>query len=315
MGEIHEALKRAAEAKQSKSAGSSARSAVPPLTSRAPSVSEVASAARGEIAPEHSSAAPELVTDGPSLNERLLIPRERTGDWAPRAVLIAEPGGSAEAYRHFAIRLRRELEQRGKSSALVASALRGEGKTTTSCNLALALASMSGGQRVALVDLDLRRPSVGRVFGARPAIGIDDVLRRGAKLAEACLPTDLPTLDLYPVATQMPDPHVHLAGDALPDLLAELHARYQTVIVDSPPMLLVPDGALILPHVGGVVPVLRARVTKRRAFEQMLGRLPPGAQLGCFLNAAAAPLHAKQYGYYQEESHDDTGTPTSESAS
>jgi hypothetical protein len=78
---------------------------------------------------------------------------------------------------------------------------------------------------------------------------------------------------------------------------------------------MVPDGALILPHVGGVVPVLRARRTRRRAFEQMLGRLPKDSRLGCFLNAATSQIDAKQYGYYQEESPDGAGDMTSESGS
>jgi protein-tyrosine kinase len=87
-------------------------------------------------------------------------------------VLRDEPG--VEACRHLAVKLRAELDRRGAGAVAVVSALQGEGKTTVACDLALALASMSGAAAVALVDLDLRNPSVARYMGLLVEVGIED---------------------------------------------------------------------------------------------------------------------------------------------
>lgn len=232
--------------------------------------------------------------------ERLVIPRAKTGSWIARMVVV-EKGGGAEAYRHFGLRVRRELDAVGHRSVMIVSALREEGKTTTSCNLALALASMAGGRRIALVDLDLRRPSIGTAFGMRPQRGIDSVLYGDSTLEEVCVQTDLLSLDLFPVGAPVHSPHELLAGPPLVNLMRSLHATYDLVVIDSPPSLIVPDTGLMLPHVGGCVAVLRSRRTRRQAFQEMLGMFPPQKLIGTLLNEAHMPSHSKQYGYYLRE--------------
>jgi Mrp family chromosome partitioning ATPase len=84
-------------------------------------------------------------------------------------VVVEDAGPIAESCRHLALRIRSELERRSAASVVITSALRGEGKSTLSCDLALAMASLSRGPSVALVDLDLRRGHLrlGRKAGAR----------------------------------------------------------------------------------------------------------------------------------------------------
>jgi capsular exopolysaccharide synthesis family protein len=238
--------------------------------------------------------------------ERLVIPRAKTGSWVARMVVV-ERGGGAEAYRHFGLRVRRELDAVGHRSVMIVSALREEGKTTTACNLALALTSMAGGRRIALVDLDLRRPSIGTSFGMRPQRGIDSVLYGDATLDEVCVQTDLHSLDLFPVGSPVHNPHELLAGPPLVHLMQSLHESYDLVVVDSPPILLVPDTGLIMPQVGGCIAVLRARKTRRQSFKQMLAMLPPHKLIGTLVNEAHMPNHTKQYGYYL---HDEEPVPT-----
>jgi len=225
-------------------------------------------------------------------------------------MVVVQKGGGTEAYRHFALRVRRELDTLGHRSIMIVSALRQEGKTTTSCNLALALSSMAGERRIALVDLDLRRPSIGGSFDIRPKLGIESVLYGNAALAEACIPTDLASLDLYPVAAPVHSPHELLAGPPLVKLMRSLHENYDLVVIDSPPILLVPDTSLIIPHVGGCIAVLRSRRTKRESFKQMLSMLPPQKLIGTLLNDAHMPRHTKEYGYYlheDEQLHPESG--------
>ena len=103
---------------------------------------------------------------------KIEIPRHKYGFWVARAVLV---NGSAVAdrFRHFALRVKQDLEERGAKSVVVTSALRGDGKTVTACNLALALASIAAGKRIALLDLDLRSPSIARAMATVPIAGVE----------------------------------------------------------------------------------------------------------------------------------------------
>jgi Mrp family chromosome partitioning ATPase len=235
------------------------------------------------------------------------ISKERDRDWASRAVWVARSGPHAEAFRYLALRLGNELESRGASSLLVTSALPQEGKTLTACNLALAFASLSTTERVALVDLDLRVPRVGAAFGLRPRVGIVEVLARDASLAQAAIVTDA-LLDIYPVATRRPAAHELLSRPDLADVLKQLEARYRWVICDTGPALLVPDVQIIAPHVGGCMAVVRAGKTPKSALLELGKRLPRERMLGFFLNDARPPRHTRRYyrsAYYTADTDSD----------
>jgi len=239
----------------------------------------------------------------------LEISREKRDLWVPRAVLVEAEGPVAERFRHLAIRVRSELEGRRPPILLVTSAGRGEGKTTTACNLALALASISGGQRIALVDLDLRRPSLARALGIRfperpedeagkeAGPGIEGVLRGAGSLHSACVETELPTLDVYPVRKPYRAAHSLLSGPGPVALFRDLARRYDTVICDTPPVLPVPDVALLIEHAGACLAVVRAGQTRRSAFRAMARTLPPEKLIGTFLNEER--MARSTYRYYE----------------
>jgi Mrp family chromosome partitioning ATPase len=219
--------------------------------------------------------------------------RSKNGFWRGRAILVAESPAVASSFHHFALRVRQELDQRQTSSVLITSPLRGEGKTVTACNLALALASMAPGRRIALLELDLRSPSVGAAMGVMPLVGVEDVLAGNACLASACIRMDEASLDLLPAANPVPDAHELLASTELPALLRDLAKSYETIVCDAPPVLPVPDVPLILPHVGAWVAVARAGLTRRGAFSDMLDLLTEEKLIGSFLNCAPASRHAE----------------------
>ena len=314
MGEIADALRRAREERSDSDSRHRPTPDIDPASVRAPAAplaqtpatadapASVRARAASLASPTRSGSQQpdELAGAAKPDAERLVIPRGKDGSWIPRMVVV-QKGGGAEAYRHFGLRVRRELDALGHRSVMIVSALREEGKTTTACNLALALASMAGGRKTALVDLDLRRPSIGNSFDIQPPLGIESVLYGNSSLEEVCVPTDLLSLDLFPVGAVVHSPHELLAGPPLDQLMRSLHAAYDVVVVDSPPLLLVPDTSLILPHIGGCVAVLRSRRTKRNSFTQMLGMLPPQRLIGTLLNDAHMPRHTKQYGYYLHE--------------
>jgi Mrp family chromosome partitioning ATPase len=223
------------------------------------------------------------------------ISRAKAGEWVPRTVLLAHP--LADCFRQFAIRVRAAVEASSNPTVMVTSALRLEGKTTVSCNLALALASMAGERRVALVDLDLHRPGVARALGILPGVGLERVLDGESPLASARIQTDIPALDVFAIARPRPHAHGVLSGRRLREVVAELAGGYDAVVIDTPPVLLLPDVSLIAPHVGGCIAVVRAGNTPRSAFREMLEGLPADRLIGCFLNGASLPRHAR-YGYY-----------------
>lgn len=229
------------------------------------------------------------------------VPRDRRDNWMARAVIADGDGAQAESYRHFAIRVSTELQRRGGKSVMILSALRHEGKTTTACNLALAYASMAGGRNTALLDLDLRRPTVARALGIEPRVGFEALLSGDAELDDVRLRTDLPSLDIYPTAHPLLEPHRELAHPRVGGIFQELERRYDTIVIDTAPLLLVPDAELLFPHVSAAVAVMRSRKTRLDAFKSLIGMLPAGKLLGTFVNDARPSRHAQQYGYYSEE--------------
>jgi capsular exopolysaccharide synthesis family protein len=229
-----------------------------------------------------------------------------------RAVLVDQNGATAEAFRHFALRVNREAALLRNRALMVVSAVRGEGKTTTASNLALGLASITGDKLIALVDMDFRRPALGRYLGSKRAIGIDAVLRGEASLDQARVRTNFPNLDLYPVVRAVPKPHELLGSEILGEIISQLGSIYHTVIIDTPPVLLVPDVELMLPFCGGCISVVRSRVTRAEEYRHLVERLPKDKFMGTFLNETPRTFFgkgAKNYSYTDTEpsqpGHDD----------
>ena len=225
------------------------------------------------------------------------IPRDKHGFWTARAVLV-DGSAVADRYRHFALRVKQVLEERGAKSVVVTSALRGEGKTVTACNLALALASITAGKRIALLDLDLRSPSIARAIGAVSISGVEEVLEGQRALDFVRIRTDVPLLDVFPAGKPVPEAHELLARPEVGKVLRELESRYDLVVCDAPPVLPVPDVPLILPHVGACLLVAGAGSTQQSAFLEMLELLPREQIVGTFLNRTRSLRHPEYYRGY-----------------
>jgi len=219
-------------------------------------------------------------------------------------------GPSVEAFRGVALRVHRELEERGAASVAIVSAVREEGKTTALCDVGLALASLSGDHEVALVDLDLRKPSMARVLGVPADRGIEDVLRGGATLDDVRISVGRPRVDLYPAVEPQRAAHELLALPSLAAMIGELEERYAMVLFDTPPALLLPDTNLILGHVASCIVVARSGETRVRHFRQVIETLPKRRILGELLNATRAPSYS--YGYYYDDEHSDSDSMMAE---
>ncbi len=226
------------------------------------------------------------------------ISSEQAGDWHSRCVLVDPRSGHAESYRHFAIRLQRAMKERGARSVVVTSAARGEGKTTTACNLALASASMASGRRIALVEFDLRRPALAGALGIASQIGIDKILRGQATVSEACIHTQLADLDVYLGGPPSANPLDAISSPKTTAFLRELARQYDLIIVDAPPVLPVPDVPMLIASVDAALLVARSGMSRRAAVREAVEVLGGAKIVGAFLNEATTPRHRRYSGYY-----------------
>lgn len=226
-----------------------------------------------------------------------LVPRFGAGAGARVIDEMAPTDPIAEAYRTVRNALRFASLDRPLRMIAVTSALPGEGKSTTATNLAITLAR--DGLRVLLVDCDLRRPTQHRAFkGASNAAGVTGVLTDQIAVEAAIQPTTVPNLSLLSSGPTPPDPGRLIESHRLHDLLRGLVERYDMVVVDTPPSLVVGDAFSLARVADGTVLVVASMSTSRRLLADL--RLRWEAQglplLGHVLNRVN--LQATGYGQY-----------------
>jgi succinoglycan biosynthesis transport protein ExoP len=179
---------------------------------------------------------------------------------------------------------------------LIVSAKPEEGKTSTAVTLATTMAL--SGHKTLLVDTDMRRPRLHRVFGVGSEIGMSSYLLGERPLSDVLKRTVVPGLDVLPCGPLPPAPAELLHTAAFAALVKELSDRYDRVIFDSPPIVAVTDAPVLSALVDGVVFVVKAGATSRdlvkQAIAQMRGANAP--VLGAILNDV--DLQNRAYGYY-----------------
>lgn len=192
--------------------------------------------------------------------------------------------------------------RQGGTIVLVTSAQPLEGKTTTACNLATALAY--GGAKVLLVDADMRRPGVHRVFGLENRCGLSELLNGQAQLTQAVQRLAEPDLWIMPAGSTPPNPSELLASGRMEALLGQVqHGPFDWVIVDTPPVLAVTDASILTQWVSGVAFVVGSEMTRRRLAERAIETLAAGRPriLGAVLNRVDVSrnkyYYARHYGY------------------
>jgi capsular exopolysaccharide synthesis family protein len=137
----------------------------------------------------------------------------------------------------------------------VTSPAAGDGKSTLALNLAISLAQ--SGKKTIIIESDLRRPKVHKLTGADNKIGVVDVLRGTETLDAAIQTTQVADLNVLPCGNRPKDPAELLARPEYERLLDDLRARYDYVIVDTPPVLAVTDPAGVAARVDGVIVCMR----------------------------------------------------------
>ena len=189
---------------------------------------------------------------------------------------------SAEQYRRVAAALHQAQVEHGIKRVMVASAIAGEGKTLTALNLALTL-SESYLRRVVLVDADLRCPRVHELLDSAPIHGLNEALK-ASQPTPLILTTVSPRLSILPAGQADPDPMGQLTGPRMASVMAELAQTFDWVVVDTSPVVLLPDANLLAGLVDGAVIVIRAGQTSYDLVERAIQILGRKRILGLILN-------------------------------
>ena len=191
---------------------------------------------------------------------------------------------SREQYRRLAAILHHSQQSTGLTVVMVTSAVPGEGKTLTCTNLALTL-SESYQRRVLLIDADLRRPSLHTIFGVDNSTGLSDGLT-AAQERKMTVRQISDRLAVLPAGRPTSDPMAGLISDRMRRLLEEARAAYDWVIIDTPPVALLPDAHILTAMADGALLVVKAGSTPYPLVKRAADALRPERTLGVVLNRA-----------------------------
>ena len=224
--------------------------------------------------------------------------REVTGGIDPRLVAALAPQSlAAEQYRSLRTRLSRSENGRAMRAIIVTSPNKGDGKTLTAANLALTMAQEFQ-QRVLLIDADLRRPAIHRLFGIAETPGLSDVLMGGATLEDALVTVRDHRLTLLPSGIIPMHPAELLGSSTMRRVLDTLRTRFDRILIDMPPVAPLADVTIASAVADGVLMIVRAGVTPKPAIEHALAGLDRSKVLGLVLNDAGQASTAYRYDGY-----------------
>jgi capsular exopolysaccharide synthesis family protein len=291
MTRLADALQRANLRRDAATEGAVAISAVPNRTAR-PSIP---SAASGERRP--TPAVGTSLIGMPSAQDELTSWRTD-----PELVgkLVGTDGVSAaalEQYRNLAAILHHAQADRGIKVIMTSSSLPGEGKSLTAINLALTLTE-SYHKRVFLIDADLRRPTVQRIFNLPTITGLTDGLK-----AEHDRPMPVTQISdrlfVLPAGRPDPDPLSGLTSDRMRRLVAQAVSAFDWVLIDTPPVGLLPDANLLGSYVDGVLLIVRAGKAPYQLVKRTIDALGHDRILGVVMNAVDFAHDRNAGGYYE----------------
>lgn len=232
-----------------------------------------------------------------------VVPRIARGkDGRSQDLIVSQQpkSAAAECLRSVRTNLLFMSPDRPLRTLLVTSSAPQDGKTTVAAGIAQIMAD--GGKRVLLVDADMRRPRIHRIFGVPSEVGLSSLILGEGTLETAVKQTMVPNLSVLPCGPIPPNPAELLHTAAFVGLLEELAKRYDRIILDSPPVGVVADAVILSTQVDGTVLVLKAGQTSRFLAKQALHTITDvqGRVFGAVLNDLdLEDQRYAQYAYYR----------------
>jgi capsular exopolysaccharide synthesis family protein len=226
-------------------------------------------------------------------------PREAPAKSGTPTALVTETApksAAAEAYRTLRTNIQFAGLDRPCKTIVITSATPAEGKTTTAANFAAVCAQ--SGSRVLLVDGDLRKPTLHKIFGIDNQRGLTTTMIEGKSLADVAIPTRVPNLSIVVSGPLPPNQAELTASRRMHDLLEAATRVFDLIVIDTPPVLSVSDAVALAAQTDGVILVVRGGKTSaeaaRRAAEQI--DAVKGRILGVLLNR----VDARNSSYYAD---------------
>jgi len=247
------------------------------------------------------------IKDMDTLRDRLglvplgLMPFDRAAKTMPLIVRDAPHSARAEAFRQLRTNLHFLGVESPPRSIVVTSALPAEGKSTTTSNLAIALAQAR--EPVTVIDADFRHPQLSKYLGIKGGVGLSEVLIGKVTLEEALQPWEDGVLNVLSSGATPPNPSELLGSRAMSRVVAELRERGM-LIIDSPPVLPFTDAAVLAKIADATLLVVRANSTRMDKLERAIQALRTvDAQVaGAVLNMVpTSGPDIDYYGYYGKE--------------
>lgn len=213
-------------------------------------------------------------------------------------ITISSPKSTAsESYRGIRTSLLFSAADNAPRMILVTSAAPAEGKSITSANLAVAMAQ--AGNRVLIVDCDMRRPKLHRIFNLQRDRGLSNIMVGSCDIDGATIHSSIPGIDIIVSGPVPPNPSEMLGSQQMIRFMEAIRERYDRIIIDSPPITAVTDSVILSRLVDGVLLVIRAGETHREIVKNGIGLLQAANAriLGAILNGVM--MGRDSYYYYQ----------------
>ncbi len=211
----------------------------------------------------------------------------------------------AEAFLTLHSSLRLKDESKNAQCILTTSTIPGEGKSFTTTNLALTFAAH--GERVAIVDCDLRKPNIHKSFRLENRQGVIDICAGTATIDDVVIRGVHPNLDVIPTGGRAKNPTQILNGKNFESMIADLRKRYDRVFFDTPPLAAVSDALIILPLVDGSVFTIFFNKVRRKAAQFSAKKLLETnvPVFGAVLNGLNLSVSGYYYAQYYDKSYKD----------
>ncbi len=221
------------------------------------------------------------------------------GDTSPELVAFNYPRSTAsELYRSIRTNILFSSAESVPQVILITGVGPQEGKTITTANLAVTMAQADS--KIVILDCDMRRANVHKVFGTANDHGISNLLVGNSNMREAILHTRIPNLDVIPCGPIPPNPSELLGSTRMTTLLNSLRKHYAHILIDSPPSIAVTDAVVLSKSVDGVILVIRAGYTAKEIIKSGIVQFAAVGThiLGAVLNGVDMSRDRYHYQYY-----------------
>ncbi|NQV13944.1 polysaccharide biosynthesis tyrosine autokinase [bacterium] len=245
---------------------------------------------------------PALGENDPSMKKILTsVPWQREVQTIKRRIITKEDPKSpvSEAYRSLRTSILYSSPDKPIKSMIISSPGPGEGKTTTTANLAIAFANM--GKRTLLVDADLRRPVIHHIFGLEKSPGLTDYLTDSTKDFNSLVSkAEIKNLFICTSGIYPPNPSELLGSKRMSELIETLEQDWDIIILDSPPMVAVTDATIISREIDAMILVVHSGKTDKHSFSRTIASLRSinVPLVGVVLNSVTSKNSYGSYYYY-----------------